>query len=79
MNYAHYLAYDIVGGFLWVWGMMLLGYTLGRTIPNIDKRIHYVIAGVIVRSFMPAVYHVWKSRSRQQSAPPLKHAEFEQE
>src|SRR5579862_1886388 len=67
MNYRHYLTYDVVGGFLWVWGMILLGYTLGRAIPNIDKRIHYVIAGVIVLSFLPAVYHAWKVRSRPRS------------
>lgn len=68
MTYQKYLAYDIVGGFLWVWGMTLLGYTLGRTVPNIDKRIQYVIAGVVVLSFMPAVYHAWKSRSRRKSS-----------
>lgn len=81
MNYRHYLTYDIVGGFLWVWGMILLGYTLGRTIPNIDKRIHYVIAGVIVLSFMPAAYHFWKARSRSttNAAPMMKRPESEQQ
>jgi membrane-associated protein len=80
MNYKHYLLYDVVGGIAWVWGMILLGYTLGRTIPNIDKRIHYVIAGVIVLSFLPAVYHAWKVRSRPSTAAPsLKRAQTEQE
>lgn len=62
MKYTRYLAYDIVGGISWVCGMVLLGYTLGRTIPNIDKRIHYVIAVVIVVSLMPAAYEAWKVR-----------------
>src|SRR6202142_3143213 len=48
MSYTRFLLYDIVGGFAWVWGMTLLGYTLGRTVPKIDKRIHYGIAAVIV-------------------------------
>ncbi len=69
MNYGRYLAYDIAGGFSWVWGMTLLGYTLGRTVPNIDKRIHYIIAAVIVVSFLPAVYHAWKSRQNKPSLP----------
>ena len=77
MSYTRYLLYDIAGGFSWVWGMTLLGYTLGRTIPNIDKRIHYVIAGVIVLSFLPAVYHAWKSRARSGAA--LRRPEPEQE
>jgi membrane-associated protein len=62
MRYGRYLLYDICGGFCWVWGMVLLGYTLGRTVPNIDKRIHYIIAAVIILSFVPAVYHAWKAR-----------------
>jgi membrane-associated protein len=83
MNYARYLTYDIFGGILWVWSMSLLGYTLGRTVPNIDQRIHYVIAAVIIASLMPAAYHAWKARGRssgpasQTSTPPLKRAESE--
>lgn len=68
MNYARYLTYDIIGGFSWVWGMTLLGYSLGRTVPNIDKKIHIVIAGVIVVSFMPAAIHFWRSKTRKGSA-----------
>jgi membrane-associated protein len=67
MKYARYLTYDIFGGLLWVWSMVLLGYTLGRSVPNIDKRIHYVIAAVIVVSFMPAAYHAWKVRRQKPS------------
>jgi membrane-associated protein len=63
MSYRRYLAYDIAGGFLWVWGMVLVGYTLGRTVPNVDRKIHFIIAGVIVISLMPAAYHAWKARS----------------
>ena len=62
MRYVRYLSYDVAGGILWVWSMILLGFTLGKTVPNIDKRIHYVIAGVIVASFIPAVYHAWKAK-----------------
>jgi membrane-associated protein len=73
MSYARYFAYDVVGGFAWVWGMILLGYTIGRTDKNIDKHIHYVIAGVIVVSLLPAAYHALKART-QKSAAPLKAA-----
>jgi membrane-associated protein len=63
MSYWRYLTYDVVGGFLWIWSMVLVGYTLGRTVPNVDKKIHFIIAGVIVVSLIPAVYHAWKARS----------------
>ncbi|HKS83408.1 MAG TPA: VTT domain-containing protein [Candidatus Acidoferrales bacterium] len=68
MKYSRYLAFDIVGGFSWVWGMTLLGYMLGKTVTNIDKRIHLVIAAVIVISLMPAVYHAWKARRHKETA-----------
>lgn len=68
MNYTRYLTYDVAGGFLWVWGMTLLGYSLGRTVPNIDKKIHIVIVAVIVVSFLPAALHYWRSKSRKGSA-----------
>lgn len=64
MNYKRYLLFDIAGGVLWVWGMVLLGYTLGRTIPNVGKKIDYIILAVIVASLIPAGYHAWKSRSK---------------
>lgn len=68
MRYLRYLVYDIFGGWLWVWSMVLVGYSLGRTIPHVEKRIHYIIAVVIVLSLMPAVYHAWKARAAQQPA-----------
>jgi membrane-associated protein len=75
MNYARYLTYDILGGIAWVWSMILLGYTLGRTVPNIDKRIHYVIAAVIVLSLLPAAYQAWSVRRHKRTAPPIKSPE----
>ncbi len=55
MKYATFAAFNIIGAVLWVPGMLLIGYFLGSTIPNIDKNIHYVIAGVIVLSLMPGI------------------------
>jgi membrane-associated protein len=79
MKYSRYLTYDIVGGIAWVWGMILLGYTLGRTVPNIDKRIHFVIAAVIVLSLLPAVYQAWNARSHKRIAHPVKKRALEKD
>lgn len=68
MSYARYLAYDICGGVFWVGAMILGGYFLGRSIPNISQRIHYVIAVVVFLSLLPAMISIWKAR-RQASAP----------
>ncbi|HXX44444.1 MAG TPA: VTT domain-containing protein [Candidatus Acidoferrales bacterium] len=65
MSYRRYLICDIFGGLLWVWSMVLVGYTLGRSVPHVDKKIHYVIAAVIVLSFIPAAYHAWEKRRKK--------------
>jgi membrane-associated protein len=62
MPYGRYLGYDIFGGIFWVGAMILGGYTLGRSVPNIGKYIHYVIAVVVLVSILPAVIGVVKSR-----------------
>ena len=68
MPYLSYLAFDICGGTFWVGAMILGGYSLGRSVPNIAARIHYVIAVVIVVSVLPAVISIYRSR-RKISAP----------
>jgi membrane-associated protein len=62
MPYTRYLMFDIFGGILWVGAMILGGYFLGRNVPNIGQRIHYVIAAVVVLSVLPAVISILRSR-----------------
>ena len=62
MSYTRYLIYDIFGGIFWVGTMILGGYSLGRTIPNISQRIHYVILVVIILSLLPAIISVLRTR-----------------
>src|SRR5713226_1026112 len=64
MPYASYLAFDICGGIFWVGAMILGGYSLGRSVPNIGERIHYVIAVVVVVSVLPAVISIYRSRHK---------------
>jgi membrane-associated protein len=65
MKYRRFLSYDICGGFLWVWGMVLLGYFLGSSIPNVDDHIHIVIAVVVFLSILPAVFEVVRQRKHK--------------
>jgi membrane-associated protein len=62
MPYSRYLAYDIAGGILWVGTMILGGYFLGRSVPNIGQRIHYVIAVVVILSLLPAIIGILRAR-----------------
>jgi membrane-associated protein len=71
MPYARYVAFDICGGVLWVGAMILGGYALGHSVPNIGARIHYVIAVVILVSVLPVIIGFLRSRR----SPPISRAE----
>lgn len=62
MPYSRYLVYDIFGGILWVSSMILGGYFLGRSVPNIGQKIHYVIAVVVLLSVTPAIVSILRVR-----------------
>jgi membrane-associated protein len=70
MPYSRYLSYDIFGGIFWVATMILGGYTLGRSIPNIGQKIHYVIGVVILLSILPAIISILRARSAASSSTP---------
>jgi membrane-associated protein len=70
MDYRRFVGFNVIGGFLWVWSMSLLGYSLGQAIPNIDEHIHIVIAIVVFLSILPGIIEVVRSRSRVPE-PPL--------
>ncbi len=68
MSYTRYLTYDIFGGVFWVGSMILGGYLLGRSGPNINQRIHWVILVVVFLSILPAF--IGALRARRASATP---------
>ena len=70
MAYGRYTYYNVVGGLLWIWSLLLLGYFLGRYIPGIDEHIEAVILGVIALSLAPAVIHWIKAKRRKTAEPP---------
>jgi len=72
MPYSRYLTYDIFGGILWVGSMILGGYLLGRSIPDVGKKIHYVIAVVVVVSVLPAVISILRERREAKSGSTVK-------
>ena len=70
MEYRRFVSFNVIGGCLWVWGMCLLGYTLGTAIPDIDRHIHVVIAVVVFLSLVPGIVELVRSRG-QTLEPPL--------
>ncbi len=69
MNYRRFFFIDIFGGLLWVWSMVLIGYTVGSAIPNVDRHIHIVILIVVLLSILPGIIGVLKHRGQKVHTP----------
>lgn len=67
MRYPRFLAFDIGGGVLWVWGFGLLGYFTGA-IPFVKDNFGLVTIGVILISVLPLVFEVWRARTQRARA-----------
>ena len=63
MHYPTFLTYNVVGGLGWVGSMTLTGYWLGRSIPNLELHLHWVIAIVILLSLLP-LWREWRLSRR---------------
>lgn len=60
MRYSHFLLFNLIGGLLWAVGLPLLGYFLGRSIPNVDKYLLPIIAVIVVASVAPSALHLYR-------------------
>ena len=60
MRYQSFLLYNAIGGLLWGILLPVLGFTLGKTVPNIDKYLLPAIGVVIILSILPAAWHRYR-------------------
>lgn len=68
MHYTRFLAYNFLGGFIWVLGFTLLGYFFGN-IPAVKNNFSLVILGIIALSVVPPIYEYIRHKIRQQNKP----------
>lgn len=62
MNYRSFMMYNVLGALLWTVGLTSGGYLFGNLITDIDRYLLPVILAIIIISFLPAVWHIWKER-----------------
>lgn len=68
MNYKTFLIFNIIGGFVWTWSMLWLGYALGSLIPDPDRFVLPVIICIVILSAIPTVREIIKhKRNNSQS------------
>lgn len=67
MKYRTFLAYNVVGGFVWAIGLTFLGYLLGNAIPpeEIDKYLLPLIGLIILISILPTAFHILKEKENR--------------
>ena len=71
MHYRTFVAYNVIGGLVWVWSMLFVGYFLGRWVPGIEKHIEKVILVVIFLSILPGIISWLRERSKKSAAPEV--------
>lgn len=63
MNRQSFYIFSVVGGFVWVFGLILAGYFLGNAI-DVDKYLLPIIIGIVVVSFLPVAHKYWADRRK---------------
>lgn len=59
MSYSTFLRWNIIGGFLWTFGFIILGFVLGNIIPGIEKYVTYIALFIIFISILPGIFHIF--------------------
>jgi membrane-associated protein len=67
MNYGVFLAYNVIGGVLWVAICVFSGYFFGN-IAAVKKNFSLVILAIIFVSTLPILWEAWKARRRRAGA-----------
>ena len=67
MSYRQFAVYNVVGGFLWVFSMILAGYFLGSLVERafgirLEDHIEKVVIVVVFLSLLPPLFEYLKSR-----------------
>jgi membrane-associated protein len=73
MPYKRFAVYNVVGGFLWVFSMVLAGYFLGSAVEGafdikLEDHIEKVVIVVVLLSLTPPLYEYLKARREKARA-----------
>ena len=68
MTYGTFLAYNVLGGVLWVGACVFSGFFFGN-IPVVKKNFSIVILAIIGISLIPLAWEWWKARRIRGGAP----------
>jgi membrane-associated protein len=64
MDAKKFFTYNVIGGILWIFGVMGLGLALGQSVKNIGDYLYLVIGIIIFLSILPPIIEIIRSRRR---------------
>ncbi|MCX5208087.1 DedA family protein [Kitasatospora sp. NBC_00240] len=56
--------WQVVGGLVWTFGLVLAGFGLGSSVPNVDRYLLPIVALVVAVSLLPLALELLRSRRR---------------
>lgn len=70
MSYRRFLAFNVIGGFVWIYFFIYLGYAVGAQ-PAVQKNFKLVILAIIFISVLPIVFEFVRARREAKTATPV--------
>lgn len=67
MNYAKFLSFNVIGGFIWITSFLFLGYFFGN-LPFVKNNFSLVIFGIVGLSILPPMYEFLKHKFNKKKA-----------
>lgn len=71
MSYPRFLSFNLVGGFLWTYGLTYLGYFAGKAIMAAGIEIDYIILPIVILiiivSILPPAIQILKDKKNRQA------------
>ena len=64
MEYATFFKFNLIGGFVWTFGLSMLGFILGKSIPNVDKYLPLITLAIVIISVIPSFLHLLAERKK---------------
>lgn len=63
MTYLKFFAYNVIGGLIWVFSLVLAGFYFGN-LPWVKANLTLVIIGIVIASIMPGIVEYLRHRRR---------------
>lgn len=63
MRYPLFIAYNVAGAFIWVVGLVMIGYFFGL-IPAVKENFEYTIIAIVVVSVLPPIVEVLRHKRK---------------